>query len=198
MFSRVSRSLSLRSLFAILLFALGAGTASAQKIALIFQNTTAPYAALGAPIDYVLDISNMGVGTVKVNSAVTLTAPDNTVYTVFSETPTIFSGDTHQIVRSFTISTSTSQPGALLHPGTSMTSSFIVNTSQYSNVAGTYGLRVDVYDSSNHLLATDTHNFTRNAIPPGTYVPKFTDKASTSGMLATRLQPPPPPGCGNF
>src|SRR5690349_6796074 len=112
MFSRVSRSLSLRSLFAILLFALGAGTASAQKIALIFQNTTAPYAALGAPIGYVLDISNMGVGTVKVNSAVTLTAPDNTVYTVFSETPTIFYGDTHQTVGSFTSSTSTSQTGA--------------------------------------------------------------------------------------
>ncbi len=71
-----------------------------------------------------------------------------------------------------------------------------MNTSEYSALAGTYSVKVDLYDGGNDELAADNHSFTRNAYT--NYLPAFTESSAAAGLTATRIQVSPPPGCGNF
>jgi hypothetical protein len=74
----------------------------------------------------------------------------------------------------------------------------VVNPSQYSTASGTYSVRADVFDSTNTVLASDTHTLTRNPFPATTFPPVFTDTAATAGMTANRVVPTAPVGCGVF
>jgi hypothetical protein len=261
-------------------------SASAQSISLTFYTNTAAYAALGAPIGYVMVATNTGTATTKVTTTVTLTAPDTTVYSVYTSSPTITAGSSKTVTSTFTSSTLTSQLGSFtltatvtsnkgvllatagipvsilavpangiavsvggqgpdnanlgytydfetvttnlttatitvrtqpnlvktdsttigldlgkltaIAPGKAAITAYVVTTTQYSTLSGTYAVNATVYDSGNNVQATDQHNFTRNSLPTANMPATFTDQAVASGLVATRQQPLPPPGCGAY
>src|SRR5262245_14074271 len=62
-----------------------------------------------------------------------------------------------------------------LRPGTA-------TTSQYSSIARTYAVWVDVLDDQSQVIATDTYTIPRTALPATVYTPSFTDSATTAGV----------------
>jgi len=61
-------------------------------------------------------------------------------------------------------------------------------------VPGAYGILANITDGSGNVLATDTYNFTRNALA-ASVVPTFTDKTTAAGINMMRMAMKIPLGC---
>lgn len=130
-------------LTAILLFpAFVAQTASAQAsaVTLTFYMLTAPHAAVGAPMQFQITLTNTGTTSVTLTDKVTLMDPSNNSYQLVSSTPTL-------------------APGQVLGtPGT-------FTTSTYTPVTGTFNLQAVTLDSTGHMVMSKTIPLTVVAVP---------------------------------
>ena len=119
-------------------------------------------ARLGYTADYQTVVANLGTGSANLKTNTTLILVDGT------EVP-LTKSDTQNY-----------------SAGTNIITAQTVTPSQYSVTPGTYSVRVDVYDTANNLLATDTFAFTRTPLPAKLYPPAFTDTATQAGVNIPR------------
>src|SRR5689334_21115402 len=85
---------------------------AATTLKLTFITTTAPHAALGAPMGYSIGLTNSATKGTSVNVTLTLKAPDLTTFTLLTTQSTIGAGGNTSIPGTFTTSQFTSQTGA--------------------------------------------------------------------------------------
>jgi len=100
--------------------------ASAQAVTLTFYMLTAPHAALGAPMQYQITLTNTGTTSVTITDKVTLIDPSNNVTTLLNTTPTL-------------------APGQVLGTPGSFT------TSNYTSATGSFTLNAATFDSTGHM-----------------------------------------------
>jgi hypothetical protein len=128
-------------------------------------------ARLGYTADYQTVVANLGAGSMNLKTNTTMTLVDGTEVAL-----TI--GDTQSY-----------------SAGANIITAQAVTPSQYSITPGVYSVRVDVFDTANNLLATDTFPFKRTTLPSNVYPPSFTDTATQAGVnqprTVTRI-----PDCG--
>jgi hypothetical protein len=85
--------------------------AQANQVTLNFYMLTANHAALGAPMQYQMTLTNTGTTSVQVGARVDLVAPDNTTFSLLNTCPTLAPGQVLGAPGTFTSSTLTSQVG---------------------------------------------------------------------------------------
>lgn len=113
--------------------------ASAQ-VTLTFYMLTAPHAALGAPMQFQITLTNTGTTSVTLTDKVNLIDPSSNTYNLLTSMPTL-------------------APGQVLGtPGTFTTSTFTTAT-------GSFSLQAMTIDSSGHLLMTKTLPLTVVPVP---------------------------------
>ena len=275
-------------LFAIFILASMSQLASAQAnlVTLTFYMLTAAHAAVGAPMQYQITLTNTGSTSVTLTDEVNLIDPNSTTYNLLKSMPTLAPGQVLGTSGTFTTSTFSSLTGAwslqaftldstghmvmsktialsvvpvpangvygsiggrlpdtepvgytydfstvvanlgassmslqtqviltltdnvtqeILKPGSAMNFNSGANmitpitatTSQFSAKTGKYTITLNVLDTSGNILSTDTHMFTRSALPKG-FLSPFKDKGTSAGINMFRMPPTLPPGCGAF
>lgn len=138
-----SRIADLNCVFALLLVALTAPLALAIPVANLYLTpVTAAHAAVGAPMQYQIVVMNgSGVADKAMTLTVNLTAPDSTVYTVF----------TKQI--------------SILAPGANINTTYTLTTSTYSNLTGNFSLSAKLTNTSGTILSSGTLPMTVSPVP---------------------------------
>src|SRR5215469_5985899 len=120
-------------LFAIFIFASMSQLASADatQVTLTFYTLTAAHAAVGAPMQYQITLTNTGTTSVTLTDEVNLIDPNNTTYNLLKTTPTL-------------------APGQVLGtPGT-------FTTSNFSSLTGSWSLQAFTLDSTGHMVMSKT------------------------------------------
>ncbi len=127
-------------LIAMLFFPLFVAQSASAQVTLTFYMLTAPHAALGAPMQFQITLTNTGTTSVTLTDKVTLLDPSNTSYILLSSTPTL-------------------APGQVLGtPGT-------FTTSNFTSATGAFNLQAATFDSSGHMLMSKTLPLTVVAVP---------------------------------
>ena len=84
-------------------------------------------------------------------------------------------------------------PSLTLAAGSSSIPETTTNVSVWTTtVPGAYGILVNIVDTNQNVLATDTYNFARNALSS---YPTFIDKATAAGITMMRMSMRVPQGC---
>jgi len=120
-------------LFVIFILASMSQLASAQAnlVTLTFYMLTAGHAAVGAPMQYQITLTNTGTTSVTLTDEVNLIDPNSTTYNLLKTTPTL-------------------APGQVL--GTAGT----FNTSNFSSLTGSWSLQAFTLDSTGHMVMSKT------------------------------------------
>lgn len=114
-------------------------------------------ALLGMKYDFQSVTANLGTTSQTLTTQYTLVYPDST-----------------QVLFSKGFTTTISAGGNVISSGT-------VTTSQFTTETGVFGVRVDVLNGST-VIASQTHNITRNTLPATFYAPAFTDMTTAAGV----------------
>lgn len=116
-------------LFAVFILAAMSQSASAQAnlVTLTFYTLTATHAAVGAPMQFQITLTNTGTTSVQLTDEVNLIDPNNTTYNLLKSTPTL-------------------APGQVLGtPGT-------FTTSNFTSLTGNFSLQAFTLDSTGHMV----------------------------------------------
>ena len=122
---RLQKILFFLALLCTLLFP-RVGVAQASKVLLTFYMLTASHAALGAPVQYQLTLTNTGTTVVTLESKVSLIAPNRTTCIELDTMPTLNPGQVLGTSGTFKTSDCDSETGAFTLTGQTLSSGVVV------------------------------------------------------------------------
>ena len=136
----VSAALLLTAILLFPLFVAPPASAQASAVTLTFYMLTAPKAAVGAPMQFQVTLTNTGTTSVTLTDEVNLIDPSGTTHNLLTSMPTL-------------------APGQVLGtPGTFLTST-------YTSATGNFSLQAFTLDSTGHMVMTKTIALTVSAVP---------------------------------
>lgn len=158
---KVRTGVSAALLLLVILFSVALpqlASAQASAVTLTFYMLTAPHAALGAPMQYQITLTNTGTTSVTLTDEVNLIDPSNTTYQLLKTSPTL-------------------APGQVLGtPGT-------FTTSNYTSVTGNFSLQAVTIDSTGHMVMSKTLALTVVPVPANGIYGSIGGRGPDSGQV---------------
>ena len=124
----------------VLVVSIGTAFAQANFVTLTFYMLTASHAALGAPMQYQVTLTNTGTTSVMLTDEVNLIDPNNTTYNLLTSKPTLAPGQVVGTQGTFT-------------------------TSDFTSLTGSFSLQALTLDSTGHMVMSKTIPLTVLPVP---------------------------------
>ncbi|HKD03010.1 MAG TPA: CRTAC1 family protein [Terriglobales bacterium] len=133
-------------------------SATASQVTLTFYMLTASHAAVGAPMQYQITLTNTGTTSCTLTDVVNLIDPNSTTYNLLTSNPTL-------------------APGQVL--GTSGT----FNTSNFSSLTGNWSLQAFTLDSTGHMVMSKTTPLSVVPVPANGIYGSIGGRGPASGQV---------------